>query len=65
MPGILARLIPALLVAGLLVLVYFGSAGVREYANQLPWRDRTLTLFLVIIGLAVVAFLALAVATSK
>ena len=66
MPGILARLLPALLVAGLLALAYFGSSGVRKYASKLAsQRDRTLTLFLVIMGLAMLAMLALAVLTTK
>jgi amino acid transporter len=65
MPTILARLVPALIVAGVLALAYFGSSRVRELASELRKPDRTTLLFIVIISTSLVVMLAIAALTTK
>ena len=65
MPAILARLVPALIVAGLLALAYFGSARARKLASGLGEADRTTVIFLAIVTFAIVVVIVAAALSTK
>lgn len=62
MPAILARLVPALLLAAVIIVIYYGPSTVKEAiaARTTSPLDRTSVLFLVIVCAAVAVILSVA-----
>lgn len=65
MPAILARALPAIVIAGILILAYYSSASLRELVSAGRASDRARKLFVLILGIAVLIILVSAALSTK